>query len=184
MKKSLLEIEEKFRKNLASIRQELSEHLSAINENTGELQSFFDYLQEIEQKLDKLSQRLDQLQLQSNFPKEKPYIAPLNTTEKKLFLTFYTEGNPLSCLELSQKSGVPLSIIREFLTSLSQKGIPLTRAFLNNQTCYQIDPQFKEWQAKENIINLSLDSFFPSEKNPPKNIQTKLKTYCPKLFEQ
>ncbi len=179
-KKDLIEIEEKLGKNLVFIRQNLSEHLSAINENTSELQSFFDYLQELDQKIEKLSQRIDQLQLQNHLPKEKPYITPLNTTEKKIFLTLYTEEVALNCLDISQKSEVPLSTIREYLTSLSQKGIPLNRSFIINQTFFQLDSQFKEWQAKNNIINLSLNSFISSKQN----LQTKLKTYCPKTFKQ
>jgi len=181
MKKKELESEtERLKKQFLLVRQTLSEHLSAINENTSELQSFFDYLQELDQKIEKLSQRIDQVQLQNQIPKIKPYIAPLNSTEKKIFLTLYTEEKPLNCLEISQKSGVPLSIIREHITTLSQKGIPFNRSFLNNKTFYQLDPQFKDWQAKENIINLSLDSFI----NPEQNIQTKLKTYTTKTFNQ
>lgn len=181
MKKKDLELEsEKLKKQLFLVKENLSEHLSAINENTSELQSFFDYLQELEQKLEKISQRVDQIQLQVKVPKDKPYIAPLNNTEKKLFLALYTEENALNCLELSQKSGIPFSIIREHLNALSQKGIPLLRSFANNQTFYQIDARFKDWQAKENIINLSLESFMI----PEQNFQTKLKTYSPKTFEQ
>ena len=177
MKKREIEIEiEKVKKHFLLVKQNLSEHLSAINENTSELHSFFDYLQELDQKIEKLSQRIDQIQLQNH--KEKPYITPLNATEKKIFLALYTEETPLNCLEISQKTSIPLSIIREHLTTLSQKGIPLTRSFVNNQTFYQLDQNFKEWQAKNNIINLSLDAF------TKQNFQTKLKTYIPKTFKQ
>ena len=179
-KKDVIEIEEKLRKNVSLIRQNLSEHLSAINENTSELQSFFDYLQELDQKIEKISQRIDHLQLQNNFPQEKPFITPLNSTEKKIFLTLYTEEEPLNCLEISQKSGVPLSIIREQTASLYKKGIPLVRLFKDNSTTYRLDSQFKEWQAKNNIVPLSLNSFISSKQN----FQTKLKTYVPKTFKQ
>lgn len=166
-------MEEKLRNNLSLVKQTLSEHLSAINENTAELQSFFDYIQEIEQKIEKISERIDQLQLQKDLSPNKAYVAPLNATETKIFLSIYTEHKYLSCPDISEKSGVPLSIIREHLASLAQKGVPLVRSFVNNQTYYQIEERFKEWQAKENVINLSLDSFFSGEKN----FQTKLKTY-------
>lgn len=179
MKKIDLELDQ-CKKELFLVKQTISEHLSAINENTSELQSFFDYLHELDQKFEKLSQRLDQLQLQIQLPKEKPYVAPLNSTEKKVFLALYTEEAPLNCLELSQKSEVPFSIIREHLASLAQKGIPLVRSFCNSQTFFQIDSSFKEWQAKENIITLSLDAFLSLKQN----FQTKLKTYYPKSFEQ
>ena len=38
----------------ATIRHALEEHLSSINENTSEIQSLFDYLQEMEQKVEKV----------------------------------------------------------------------------------------------------------------------------------
>jgi len=178
MKKRDIGIEiEKVKKQFLLVRQNFSEHLSAINENTSELQSFFDYIQELDQKIEKLSQRIDQVQLQNQI-KDKPYIVPLNSTEKKIFLTLYTEERPLNCLEISQKSSVPLSIIREHITALSQKGVPLSRSFVNNQTFYTLDKQFKEWQAKNNIVNLSLNSFL----KPKQNLQTKLKTYVSKTF--
>lgn len=170
----MVELGDKFKLAFNHIKQNLSEHLSAINENTSELQSFFDYIQEIETKIDKLSERIDGIQLsnQEN-SNEQPYIAPLNNTEKKIFLVLYTEFKPLDCIEISHRSEVPLSIIREHIASLIQKGIPLKRTFNGNQTSYQLDQRFKEWQAKENIINLSLTSFINKEVNE----QTKLRTY-------
>jgi len=146
MSKIDAEIIERMKHNFALIEQSLSEHLSAINENTAELQSFFDYIQELDQKLEKLSQRLDQIQLQMNVPNDKPYVAPLNPTEKKLFLVLYTEEAPLNCFDLSQKSGVPCSIIREYLATIVQKGVPLNRSFQNSHTYYQLSYKFKEWR--------------------------------------
>jgi len=52
MKKKDLPLEvENLKKHFALVKQTFSEHLSAINENTSELQSFFDYLQELDQKI-------------------------------------------------------------------------------------------------------------------------------------
>jgi len=42
---------------------------------------------------------------------------------------------------------------------------------MNNHTYYQIDSEFKEWQAKEGILNLSLNEFLEMP------VQTKLKNY-------
>lgn len=165
------ELIKELKHRLVLAEQSLSEHLSAINENTSELQSLFDYLQEIDQKIEKLAQRIDQIQLQTNIPQEKPFVAPLNQTEKKIFVVLYTEERPLNCLDLSQKSGVPSSILRDHLALMAQKGIPLDRIFKDTQTYYKLNAKFKEWQAKENILNLSLDSFIQPE------VQTKLKTY-------
>ncbi len=148
-------------KEFAKIRQELEEHLSAINENTTEIQALFDYFQEIELKIEKVSQRLDAIQLSTlDQPLSlKPLVSPLNHVEKKVFLVLYTEETPLSYHEIGNKAKLPYSIIPECVSSLTTKGIPLLRSFYNDQLFLKLDPQFKEVQAKENLVNLSLHSF-------------------------
>ncbi len=141
------------------IRNALEEHLSAINENTSEIQAMFDYLQELEIKVDKLSHRLDNLQLNNGEEIDKPIIQPLDNTERKVFLVLYTEDMPLSSHELGIKARVPLSAVTECLSSITEKGIPLLRSLVNNQIYFKLSPSFKEIQAKENLINLSLQSF-------------------------
>ena len=69
-----------------NVRQALEEHLSAINENTSEIQSLFDYLQEMDVKMEKLTQRLDQMQLNQGIPLPKVEVQSLNHVEKKVFL--------------------------------------------------------------------------------------------------
>ncbi len=141
------------------IKQALEEHLQGINENTSEIQSMFDYLQELDLKIEKINQRMDNVQLGLGMPLPKPIISPLDHTEKKMFLTLYTEESALSFEEIANKSKLPLSVIPDCVSSLVSKGIPLTRNFCNNQLFIKIDPSFKEIQAKEGIINLSLESF-------------------------
>ena len=142
-----------------NIRQALEEHLSAINENTSEIQSLFDYLQELDIKIEKVTHRLDQLQLSQDIPLPKPTVDPLNQIEKKVFLVLYTEETPLSFHEIASKANLPNSIVPECISSLASKGIPFARTFCNEQLFVKIDSTFKELQAKENIINLSLESF-------------------------
>lgn len=140
------------------VRQDLEEHLAAINENTLEIQALLDYIQEIEVKMDKLGQRLEQFEL-SQAAAGKPLIAPLNQLEKKLFLVLYTESEALTFKEIALKANVAPALVPETVSSLVQKGIPLRRSHFDNHLFFKLDPQFKELQAKENIINLSLQSF-------------------------
>lgn len=154
----------KFKEDLEKIQKEMEEHLSGINDNTSEIQSLFDYLRQIEIKLDKLSQRLDQTQLSqgmNNQPiiSQKPAIIPLNQNEKKIFLVLYTEEMALSYPEIANKSQISISVVPECVSCLSSKGIPIIRTFCNDQAFIKIEPHFKEMQAKENLINLSLQSF-------------------------
>ncbi|MBI2102397.1 hypothetical protein HYT55_01040 [Candidatus Woesearchaeota archaeon] len=146
-------------KDIQKIKHALEEHLSAINENTEEIQSLFDFLNEIELKIDKVSQRLDHFQLSLGQPAEKVQIAPLTHIERKIFLVLYTEETPLSQKEIIDRSGFSADFVRECISSLIKKGIPLQRSFFNEQIFVRLDPRFKELQAKENVINLSLQSF-------------------------
>ncbi len=140
------------------IKQAFEEHLSAINENTSEIQGLFDYLHEVEMKMDKLTSRLDHLQL-SQDSKDTFEIAPLTQLERKVFLALYTEDTPLSYQELSIKTELPLSLVPECVSSLVGKGVPFRRSFVNSKLFLSLDPSFKEMQAKENLVNLSLESF-------------------------
>lgn len=147
------------KEDLQKIIHSLEEHLTSINDNTVEIQALFDYIQEMESKMDRLSQRLDQLQL--NEPKQdaKQGIMPLTQIETKVFLVLYTEASPVTFQEIANKSQLPLSFIPECISSLVQKGIPMQRSHCHNQLLFKLDQQFKELQAKENVVNLSLQSF-------------------------
>jgi hypothetical protein len=152
-------LDSKFRTKFSIIRADLEEHLSAINENSSEIQSLFDYLQELDHKIEKFSSRLDQLELDKNYCQHNE-IKPLNSFERQIFLTLYTEEVPLSFKELSIRIKVPLDLVQEGISQLSKKGVPIIRSHFNNQMFLQLDQNFKERQAKENLINLSLHSFF------------------------
>lgn len=149
------------RKEIEKIKLALDEHVSAINDNSSEIQALFDYLREIEVKLDKVAQRLDQVQLaHDDNICEKRLITPLNKVEMRIFLVLYTEEMPLTFTEIAKKSEVALPLIPEYISSLVSKGIPLHRTYVNNQLFLKLNPAFKEVQAKENVVNLALTSFW------------------------
>ena len=144
--------------SLKNIKLALEEHLSSINDNSSEIQAIFDYVQQVEVKMDKISQRLDQLQMQDHCPHHTD-VSPLNQMEKKVFLVLYTEEDPISFNEIAHKAEMSAALVPECVSSLGQKGIPLQRSYFKNQLFFQIHKDFKEIQAKENVVNLSLQSF-------------------------
>lgn len=139
------------------LKQQIEEHLSAINENTTEIQALFDYLHEMDQKLDILTQRVEQLQMSQQPP--VPKLLALTSIEKTVFLALYTEESPLCFQEIAVKSGLPASLIPDCISSLVQKEVPFIRTFYGDKLFFKLDPRFKELQAKENRVNLSLESF-------------------------
>jgi len=149
------------RKEIEKIKQALDEQVAAINDNSSEIQALFDYLREIEVKLDKAVQRLDTMQLTHDEKMgEKRLITPLNKMEMKLFLVLYTEEMPMTFIEIAKKAELAFALVPEYISSLVSKGIPLHRTFVNNQLFLKLDPAFKEVQAKENVVNLALTSFW------------------------
>ena len=141
------------------IRRALEEHLTSINENTAEIQALFDYLNGMEVKVDKLSLRLDLMQLNFGQPVTKASVTPLNQVEKRIFVALYTETTPLCYEEIALKTAISPVVVPECLSSLMNKGVPFLRTFVNDQVFVKLEPTFKELQAKENIVSLSLQSF-------------------------
>jgi hypothetical protein len=146
-------------KDFNYVRKQLEEHLTAINENTSEIQAMLDFLQEVEFKIEKLSARIDSIQMVEDKKNEIPYVMPLNMIERKVFLVLYTEHSSLTYNEIAQKVQLPETLIPDYISSLVHKGIPLQRSHFNDRLFFKLDPEFKELQAKENIVNLSLQSF-------------------------
>ncbi len=139
------------------IEQQFDDHRAAINENTTEIQAVFDYLREIEGKIDALGQRVEHMLL-SEKPAAPKEVA-VTTMERDIFMALYMEEVPLSYGEIALKCNIPVSCVPDGLTSLSAKGIPFVRTFYGEKLFVKLDPKFKELQAKENIVNLSLESF-------------------------
>ncbi len=160
-KRGISTVEIRILRDFSQIKQgmheQLEEHLSAINENTAEIQALFDLFYALDNKIDSLARQFMQFQHQHHAEPHRNISLTLN--ERQLFLTMYTEEEPLSYPELAVKAALPETLVREYISIMSQKGIPIQKSCAFKQTFVQLDPSFKERQAKENIINLSLEAF-------------------------
>ena len=151
------------------IRQEFEEHLQAINENTSEIASNFEYVSEIDAKLDRLSERIDKIQifLESNsgipIAKRNNFdVKRLNRKEQQVFLVIYTleeEKGNLTYGDIAEKLGISEQLTASYITSLIEKGVPIIKRYINTKPHFKLDSDFKTLQAKENILQLSLEEF-------------------------
>ena len=154
---------------LEKIRHEFEEHLQAINENTNEIAANYEYICEIESKLDKLSSRVDQLQmyLEANssiaIAKRNNFdVKRLNRREQEVFLVIYTleeEKGSLTYSDIASRIGISEQLAGNYVTALIEKGVPIMKRYLNSKPYINLDPEFKTLQAKENILQLSLQEF-------------------------
>lgn len=159
IKQTISQIKEEVSFPLSQIKEEIDDHLAAINDNTQEIQTNFSFLLELDSKIDKLSQRIDKIDLMLSEKPQKIELKPLNYPEKQVFCVLYTEEAPLTYEDISNKTGLTTALVREHISALIEKGIPLIKSYYQGRPFLKLDPNFKEVQAKENLVNLSLMSY-------------------------
>ena len=147
------------------IKEELDEHLYSINQNTNEISSNYEYLCEVDYKINKLSERIDQLQLflENSFgfkvdKKPKFKTKPLSNNEQDVFLVLYTleeKKGAVSYAEIAKRTGLSEDLVSNYITRMLEKNVPIIKRYVNNQPLLRLDPVFKRMQAKENILGLN-----------------------------
>ena len=164
-----LRLNRTLKSEFSNIKHELDEHLQAINENTNEISANYEYTCEIESKLDRISERLDQMQMflesHSNFSlerKNKFEIRMLNDKEKQAFLTIYTmeDDDGMTYQDIAKMLSISEQLAGNYVTSMIEKGVPIIKRYVNGKPHLKLDPDFKTLQAKENILQVSLSEYF------------------------
>ena len=148
--------------SVSEIHEEFEEHLEAINENTSEIQSNYESMCELDNKITKLNERIDEIytilskltgkKLRKNTTYDD--IDPLTTMEKNVFLNLYTEEQPITYAELAKKMNMPISLARQYITNLLEKGIPIQKKYIKTKPYIYLDQKFRNLQAKKNILKI------------------------------
>ncbi len=161
-KTQLHNIRQEFQLALSGIREEFDDHLDSINENTNEIQANFEYLTRLEMKMDKLTEKLDNLQMflsRQGMPIDEdpePTSIELSDKEKEVFLAIYTssEDKPVTYQQLAQSLNDSEFLVRGFITNMIEKGVPILKRYIHNTAYLFLDRRFKELQTRENVLNL------------------------------
>lgn len=143
------------RVSFRKVETELNEHLDSINGNTNEIQSVYEVLSEIEGKLDKLSAKIEDVQVQLDMKEQsnEAEIGRLTKREKEVFFALYmSESEQLTYGDLAELSGLDEVMVQEYITNLIAKGIPIQKKFIQNMIFISLDIAFKELQAKKRVI--------------------------------
>ena len=152
--------EKKIKNSFSKIKNELDEHLDTINQNTTEIQANYEYIFELENKIEKLNQRLEEMQLliengpNSEYKITQP-VSKLTKREEEVFMLLYTDKEEsLTFSEISRKIGFTEEMIKNYISSMSSKGVPIIQKLLSGETYISIDPSFKNLQIKENVLRI------------------------------
>lgn len=145
---------------LECMREELDDHRLAINENTDELTATNEFVSELSKRLDKLTERVDELTLLLKGQKEQKSfsIQPLTNREKEVFHALYvlTESQPYASYEqIARKTCVTRGIVMDTLTSIALKGVPILKKLDGTTVFLKLDSDFRQLQAKQNVIGLN-----------------------------
>jgi hypothetical protein len=141
------------------VRKELDEHLSTINENTNEVQSNYEFLMELDSKMQKLSERLDEIQmrLDPSFKRDEAIcVSPLTKREQEVFLIIYsTQDSLLTYHDVACRIGLAETMVETYVTSLITKGIPVIKSYRGHRTYLRLDEKYRGTQAKNDILKLN-----------------------------
>ena len=147
----------------SQVRDEFEDHLTAVNENTNEIQANYELVCNIDQKMNKLVERLDKIELflqkQGMEIDEKEQFKPirLSKREQEIFLILYTleeiKGS-VSYLDIAKKLCLTEDIVASYISNMLQKGVPITKKYVANEAQLGLNQRFKALQAKENILQI------------------------------
>ena len=147
-------IDKKLKKTFQSIKEEFDEHLTAINENTEELAQHSELYNEVDNRMIKLEEKMEELHFMfKQIINQKPITLTLSKDEQKVFLVLYTHEKEMTAEEVGLKCHKPKERVEEIFLSLTDKGLPLV---LIGQG-YLLRQDFRLRQAKENIITIDED---------------------------
>lgn len=145
---------------LACFRDELDDHRLAINENTEELASNMQAVNELNAKVDKLHERLDEIELlvKGSMRRKSFELKPLNAREKEVFHALYvlTESAPYATYDqIARKCAFTKDMVVLHISAMMRKGVMLVKRMNGNTVMLRLDEAFREEQAKRNLVGLS-----------------------------
>lgn len=149
--------------SFSKIREEIDIHLDSINENTNEINANFEHILKVEKKVDKLEERLDEIQMlistltgtkESTYQQKFENIK-LNPREQEVFFVLYTTEDELTFRGIARRIGLTPELVEKYVETIIAKGVPIVRKYADSTTFLKLDKDFKDLQAKENILNLN-----------------------------
>lgn len=132
---SLVEIENKVKKSFDAVKEELEDHLTAINQNTDELKIHSGFMNDLDNKLEILNEKVESLQLMLM----QAMKSSLNENEINILEVLETSTSFLSCKDLAVSAGVSELFVKAHLFSMICKGVPLKEKAIDNQSYFSLE---------------------------------------------
>lgn len=143
------------------LKEQIEDHLEAINENTNEIQANYEHSLEIEEKINKIAERIDEISMVVGLSSRKKNDIPkLTIIEKQIFLALYKlcdEQEYASYYDIARMVNVSETLVMSYITILIEKGIPIIKSYSGSQARVRLSSYFKNIQTKKNILRVNHD---------------------------
>lgn len=146
------QLAEGIRKAFVKIKDELDEHLETINQTSSDVQEFGGFLSELEAKIDKLTERLDEMEMNNPAKAIKPDIK-LTLREQEVFMVLYL-GKIFTSTEIAKRLGFTEDMVNLYLINLITKGVPVVKELMDDLLVFSLEPEFKDLQARRNVLEI------------------------------
>lgn|SRR3989338_4616860 len=171
------ELRDQIKKAFSKLKVELNDYRDAINENTNEIQANYEYLCRVDSKLEKLTERIDELTLFMNQlaqksglteKQQKTYaVEKLTRKEQEVFMVLYAKENnvPMTDQDIARRIALSVDLVSLYVSNLIIKGVPVIKQMIDGTQQYILDQEFKIYQAKNNIIGISEEIALSVQRN-------------------
>lgn len=156
-------MQNKIKDAFSKIKDELNDYRECLNQNTNEIQSNYEYICRLETKVDKLTERVDELslfiqKLTDTCPEKKSdkfSVSTLTRKEQEVFMAIYISPKGATYSQIARKTGLTENLVICYITNLVAKGVPLIKQYLASDVMISIDEEFKQLQTQHNILQIS-----------------------------
>jgi hypothetical protein len=160
--RKLFSSHDEVKSNLDELKEQVDDHLIAINENTNEIQANYEHSLEVEGKINKITERIDEIMMiigLAKDPKTKE-MPKLTTVEKEVFLALYKlcdEKEHTTYKEIGEMISLSDTLVMNYITILIEKGIPIIKSYAGTRTRLKLSSYFKTLQTKKDILKINDD---------------------------
>jgi len=144
---------EAIRKAFKTVKAELDDHLDAVNQNTAEIQANQGLLAELEAKIEKLTERMDNMELLINPDRSRMLGVKLTRREQEVFMSLYLSKG-LSIKDIGKRLGFTEEMVEMYVFNLLSKGIPIQKELVDDIVVFSLEPDFKDLQARRNLLDI------------------------------
>jgi biotin operon repressor len=153
--KDIKEMQSCIKSAFKSVKDEMNMHLETINQNSSEIQSIYEFLNEIDAKIEKLNERIDGIQMYvSPDSTDDTFSIELTHREQEVFLIIYSENNTVSAKDIGRKLGFSDEMVNKYVYNMISKGVPILRQYKDNEVIVSLDLKFKDLQARKNVLKI------------------------------